>query len=273
MLTLAAQMMNATVELEQQLRPGLRRVGAGFLMASTCAEMRPCTVLVTADHVFRGMAKGTVTVGYRVEDDEGGWTFAPEPVRIRDSAGSSLWTRHPSRDIAVIEVVAPEPFARAAIPADYLAQGPGTANRGLQGGDELLTLGFPEGLAANGAGFPILRAGRVSSYPLSPISRVPTFLLDFSVFGGNSGGPVFAAESGGDGRRLGSIAGLLTQQVEDARGRLAIGIVTQAQFIVETLALLQTSATPTPQKVQSPTSVDASRHASGDGCLSWAVSK
>ena len=55
----------------------------------------------------------------------------------------------------------------------------------------MMTLGFPRGLAANAAGFPILRAGRVASYPVAPARIFPTFLLDFSVFPGNSGGPVF----------------------------------------------------------------------------------
>jgi len=58
-------------------------------------------------------------------------------------------------------------------------------------GDKLFILGYPFGLEANDAGFPILRTGTVASHPLSPIKYYKTFLLDFDVFGGNSGGPVF----------------------------------------------------------------------------------
>lgn len=252
MTPLATQMMNATVELEQPLGAGQRRVGTGFLVAATCDGQRPCTVLVTAGHVFRDMAKATVTVGYRVERADGDWVFSPQPVRIRDSQGHPLWTRHPARDVAAIEVAAPEPFARAAIPASYLAPAAPVTGPALRPGDELLTLGFPEGLASNEAGFPILRAGRVSSYPLAPAERVPTFLLDFAVFGGDSGGPVFAPQADVAGVHRGAIAGLLTQQVEDSRGRLEIGVVTQAQFICETLALLRTGALP-PSAMAKPT--------------------
>src|SRR4030095_9983299 len=90
-------------------------------------------------------------------------------------------------------------------------------------GDEMMALGFPRGLAANQAGFPILRSGRVASYPVAPAKIFPTFLLDFSVFPGNSGGPVSMSEqahrrSGADGpaapQDVEFIAGLLTQQVE-----------------------------------------------------------
>ena len=49
-------------------------------------------------------------------------------------------------------------------------------------------------VSADAAGFPILRSGRVASYPLAPASVFPTFLMDFSVFPGNSGGAVFMAQ-------------------------------------------------------------------------------
>jgi hypothetical protein len=112
----------------------------------------------------------------------------------------------------------------------------------------MMALGFPRGLAANQAGFPILRSGRVASYPVAPASVFPTFLLDFSVFPGNSGGPVFMTAK--DYRRPAApgapdpefIAGLLTQQVELNNERLEIGIVTHAKYIRETLSLLDDPA-------------------------------
>jgi hypothetical protein len=90
----------------------------------------------------------------------------------------------------------------------------------------------------------------VASYPLAPASVFPTFLMDFSVFPGNSGGPVFMAE--GARRRPGStesqevqfVAGMLTQQVELTGERLEIGIVTHAKFIRETVAMLDKTAGP-----------------------------
>jgi hypothetical protein len=97
----------------------------------------------------------------------------------------------------------------------------------------MMALGFPRGLAANPAGFPILRSGRWP--PIRwPSAAFPTFLLDFSVFPGNSGGPVFMSQAA---RRRAApprakdvqfIAGILTQQVELSGERLEIGIVTHA---------------------------------------------
>ncbi len=113
-----------------------------------------------------------------------------------------------------------------------------------------MALGFPRGLAANQAGFPILRSGHVASFPVAPAKIFPTFLLDFAVFPGNSGGPVFMAQQAR--RRIGVtddqpaefIAGLLTQQVELNSERLEIGIVTHAQYIRETISLLDNPAAP-----------------------------
>jgi S1-C subfamily serine protease len=140
----------------------------------------------------------------------------------------------------------------------------------------MLALGFPEGLSANAAGFPILRSGRVASFPLAPSNAFPTFLLDFAVFPGNSGGPVFinepahqapgdatAAASPVNGQR-GFIAGLLTQQVEMQNQNLSIGIVTDARFVRETLLLLDD-----PNAVQ-PTTHVAEQGAPTPGLMSAA---
>lgn len=110
-----------------------------------------------------------------------------------------------------------------------------------------MVLGYPKGVSANAAGFPILRAGRVASYPLAPASRYPTYLVDFNVFAGNSGGPVYVVRPGRSGAPARSagivVTGLLTQQIELHGQRLEIGNVTQADFIGETLSLLAGGAT------------------------------
>ena len=171
-------------------------------------------------------------------------------MRIRDGT-HDLWTRNPNHDVAVIAITAPPEFARAAIPETWLASDDTFDKYALGPGDEMLALGFPEGLSANEAGFPILRAGRVASFPLSPSSAFQTFLMDFSVFPGNSGGPVYMSEA--SRRRPGAagtedavfVAGMLTRQVEMNGQNLSIGIVVHAKFIRETLTLLDDPAAQT----------------------------
>lgn len=233
----------ATVQIDQPTGQGTRRVGTGFLVDAPRADGSPRVVMVTAHHVLEGMAAPDARVGWRVESPARGWRFAPEPLRIRDEAGTPVWTRHPERDIAVMEVSAPPAFARAAIPLAWLAEPAELDAWQIGPGDELMSLGFPRGYAANTAGFPILRVGRVASWPLTPIERFETFLLDFPVFPGNSGGPVFWTPAA---RKLpGSatpdhpfIAGVLTSEVRPGDEPLGIGIVAHARYVREAIALL-----------------------------------
>jgi hypothetical protein len=240
---LSIDLIQATVQLEQPLGDGTRTVGTGFLVSDPAPDGTPRTVLVTANHVFNRMPGERATIGYRVESADGSWRYAPQTIPIR-AGGKELWTHHGSRDVAAISITAPPEFAKAAIPINYLAAEDTFGRYQLGPGDEMMALGFPEGLSANQAGFPILRAGRVASYPLTPSTAFPTFLLDFSVFPGNSGGPVYMSDGmrrrpGGEGAQPAQfVAGMLTQQVELNSQNLRIGIVTHAKFIRETLALL-----------------------------------
>ena len=240
---LTVGLINATVQLDQPSGPDTRTVGTGFLIQAPRPDGTPRVVLVTAAHVLERMPEVEARIGWRTVLPNGGWRFDPEPLRIRDRNNEPLWVRHPERDIAVIEVLAPEPFARAAIPLGWLADANTFDVWQVGPGDELLSLGFPRGLSANRAGFPILRVGRLASYPLSPVAAFPTFLLDFTVFPGNSGGPVFWTPTAR--RRPGAVepdhpfvAGLLSQEVLVREERLEIGVVTHAVFIREAIAML-----------------------------------
>ena len=242
-------LMQATVQIEQAMPDGRHTIGAGFLISDPTPDGKPRTVLVTANHVFDKMAGEDAHVGYREQGADGVWRFSPETIVIRKADGEPRWTRHPTRDVAAIVVKAPPEFAKAALPISWLAKSDTFDSYRIGPGDEMMVLGYPEGYSADSAGFPILRSGRIAS-PVEPASVSPTFLLDFRVFPGNSGGPVFMAEAAH--RRPGDdqaqdvqfIAGMLTQQVEPNNERLEIGIVTDAEFIREAVALLDAPAGP-----------------------------
>ena len=238
---LSVDLIKATVQLEQPLGNGKRTVGTGFLIEAPTPDGRSRTVLVTAAHVLDRMPALEARIGYRVQGSDGAWRYDPQPLSIRDDDRDPKWTRHPTRDIAAIVIKAPDEFARAAIPLSWLAEDETFTRYGLGPGDEMMALGFPRGLSANQAGFPILRSGRVASYPLAPSSAFPTFLLDFRVFAG-------AAET----QEVQFVAGILTQQVELSGERLEIGIVTHARFVRETVALIDGIAPPPARPAEPP---------------------
>ena len=274
-MDLAVDLIHATVQLEQPLGDGTRTVGTGFLISAPGADGKPRTVLITANHVLQKMPGATARIGYRISNPDGSWSYSPQQVKIRGGDGEQLWTQHPNRDVAAMVIKAPPEFAKAAIPENYLAAEDSFEKYQISAGDEMMALGFPRGLSANSAGFPILRSGRVASYPLSPAKVFPTFLLDFSVFPGNSGGPVFVSRGLRTGPMIqastaepqaeaGFIAGLLTQQVELNNERLEIGIVTHARYIRETIALMQNPDLAPTTMAEGMTAVSGSRTASAE---------
>lgn len=244
---LTVGLIEATVQLDQPSGPNTRTVGTGFLIDAPRPDGSPRVVLVTAAHVLEQMADPDARIGWRTALGDGTWRFEPEPLTIRNDAGEPLWTQHPVRDVAVMEIAAPEAFAKAAIPLGWLADENAFDAWQVGPGDELLSLGFPRGLSSNRAGFPILRVGRIASYPLSPVTAFPTFLLDFTVFPGNSGGPVFWTPSarkrpGTNEPENAFIAGLLSQEVRVNNEQLEIGVVTHAVYVREAIALLDSPA-------------------------------
>lgn len=230
--------IEATVMIEQDLGENRKAIGTGFLVGDTAPDGTPRVVLVTAGHVFTEMSRAQTRIGYRVQINQE-WAYSPATLEIRARDGHPLWTAHPYRDVAVIQVRVPPEMAAKAIPLAYLADDQSFEREEIAPGEEFMALGYPRGLSSNAAGFPILRTGRLASYPLGNASASPTFLLDFSVFPGNSGGPVLLSSSDrGGAPRAGFIAGMLTQQVEVERERMDIGIVTHARYVREAMRLM-----------------------------------
>jgi hypothetical protein len=132
---------------------------------------------------------------------------------------------------------------------DYLAEEDTFVKLHIHPGNNLTALGYPLGAAANDWGFAILRSGKIASYPLLPLKMVKTFLFDFRVFNGNSGGPVFLEEpratfAGPHNIPLGGtihfIVGLVTQQLySNAPGNpaLDLAVIIPSPFIKETIGM------------------------------------
>ncbi|MGZ9200494.1 MAG: trypsin-like serine peptidase [Caulobacteraceae bacterium] len=242
-MDLTLDMIRATVEIDQPTGSGMRTVGTGFLIQAPTPDGRPRVVLITAGHVFKSMPGDEARIGWRYQDAGGVWRFQPTPLKIRDQ-GQALWAGSGDRDVAVMAITAPDAFARAAIPLSWLADQQSFDKYGVGPGDEMMALGYPEGLASNRAGFPILRYGRVASYPLTPASEFPTFLLDFHVYKGNSGGPVFLMKGlnrgpgAPDSAQPQLIAGMLAQQTTVGDENLDLGIVLHAAYIREAIAAM-----------------------------------
>jgi hypothetical protein len=142
----------------------------------------------------------------------------------------------------------PDEVPMTGLSPDYLVTDKSLEEIEFHPGDEAYILGFPAAVSTEG-GFPILRTGRIASYPLTPMKAVKQWAFDAHIFGGNSGGPVYFNSVNRyfkDQIHFGiarGILGLVTQEVQSvfpkfANRDLDYGIVVPAQFIRETIDLL-----------------------------------
>lgn len=191
-------LMAATFKLEGQGEaPGQTVIGTGFLLGRPLLKdpARGKYILVTAAHVLDEMKGDTIAVHSRRKVGADIWVAVPFPLAIRAN-GPPLFTRLPDADVAVIYLQLPSGVTPPLLPTSVLADDETLKKYAVHPGDEVRCLGYPLGFPSNDAGFPILRSGKIASYPLLPTDRLKTFLLDFKVFKGNSGGPAYFVDSG-----------------------------------------------------------------------------
>ncbi len=233
-------------------------VGTAFIVGRPMVKEagKAYFVMVTAAHVLEEM-KGTHATLFVRKKENGNYEKVTHLVEIRRE-DKPLWIRHPAEaaDVAAMYVALPEDIDIALVSIAILADDELLGKFEIHPGDELLCLGYPFGAEANEAGFPILRSGKIASYPLIPTNQTKTFLYDFQIFPGNSGGPVYFVESGrtyAGGMHVGTIqfiAGIVSQEhlitqkteslyeVKETRYPLALAKVVHASFIKETIELL-----------------------------------
>ena len=188
-------LMETTYKIEgpSSLGPGATSTGTGFIVGKPNADATALYyVLVTAAHVLDDIVGPAASIHFRTKTSDGKYKRLPLVVPIRES-GKDLYTKHPKADVAVMYIKIPnEAKLKGLVTTKWFADDETVKTLEIHPGDELLCLGFPLGFEANAEGFPVLRSGKIASYPITPLKDSPV-LFDFHVFGGNSGGPVYFA--------------------------------------------------------------------------------
>jgi hypothetical protein len=215
-------------------------------------------VLVTAAHVFEGIAGDNATLQLRRKKGDGTYATFWYQFPIR-SDGKPLYVKHPTADVAAMYGDIPDEVPMTGLSPDALATDKSLEEIEFHPGDEAFILGFP-GMVSTEGGFPILRTGRIASFPLTPMAIVKQWVFDAHVFNGNSGGPVYFTSVNRLFKKqahFGIAAGILGLVVQEghsvlpefANRDLDYGVVVPGQFIRETLDMLPP---PPPEPQQSP---------------------
>lgn len=203
------------------------------------------TIWVTAAHVLQQASGDQCKLVLR--DAGPGDSFKQNEIKVQvRSDGKPLWTQHHAADVAAMRIEVPDEFDAQAIPYDAILNTANCEGCGLELGQRLWVLCYPAQLASSRSGFPVLRSGTVASYPLVEREDHRRFMLDYSTFGGDSGGPVFRVDKDESGSRP-TVVGLIhgqhretTKSVTPVEERvfhrpLGLAIVVHAKYIRETI--------------------------------------
>ncbi len=204
-------------------------------------------VIVTAAHVFEGINGDTATLQLRRRNADGTYATFPYQFQIRRN-GQPLYVRHPTADVAAMYGDIPDDVPMTGLSPDSLVTDKTLDELEFHPGDEAHILGFPAMVSTPG-GFPILRVGRIASYPLIPMKVVKQWAFDAHVFNGNSGGPVYFTSVNRFFKHsvhLGVVQGVLGLVIQEGHSILSAfanrdldyGVVVPAEFIKETLDML-----------------------------------
>jgi hypothetical protein len=164
----------------------------GFLTKdAVLPEDRLYTIfLVTNRHVFNGRERAT----FRVNTDDGKSKTFETPLRFPN--GENRWLAHkdPAVDLALLSVNAASLKENGIQPAfiseEFFGHSKNFEEIGVAVGDDVYVLGFPMGIAGEDQNYACVKGGLISRLDSEIIQSKKAFIIDSSIFPGNSGGPV-----------------------------------------------------------------------------------
>jgi len=222
-----------------------RTAGTGFVVALPDRADSASVILVTAAHVFEEMPDSECQLVLRTLAADGTYARKEVSIPIRER-GTPRWKRHAEMDVAALEFRLPADVAVTPLEFQQLADAAWMAEKHVRVGQSVWIASYPAQLAANEAGWPIVRHGSIASHPVTPVEHAQTILVDFQTFGGDSGAPVFAVTRDAC-HVIGLVHGMHRQTDKAAlplqeltfHTPLGLSIVVQAEYLRDTINLLR----------------------------------
>jgi hypothetical protein len=141
--------------------------GTVFLMGKPTPDItKQYYVLITAAHVLDEIDGENGTLTLREKHKDGSYTVKPWNVKLR-AKDNNLYVKHPDADVTALYVDMPDDLNVPILPINLLGDDEVLVKFEIHPGDELLCLGFPL-FTSSDFGFPILRSGKIASYPIIP---------------------------------------------------------------------------------------------------------
>lgn len=201
MLGITEQLLHSTVRIEALDANGAPSSGTGFFFNFDGGPNRVVPAIVTNKHVVRNQARGYF---HLTRDDGKGGPELGKHERIELVDFGTCWIEHPDPavDLAMcligglinqLDQIGKRPFY---VGLDKTLIPSGTQLADLNAVEDIMMVGYPNGLWDAKNNLPLIRRGITSSPPSIDYNGRPEFVIDAACFPGSSGSPVLLVNQG-----------------------------------------------------------------------------
>lgn len=211
-MNIADQIVYTTVRIECQDAEGMASSGTGFFF-KFCEEPdgRHVPALITNKHVIKGARFGVFHLNTA---DQYGDPVHGGHVAVPVAEFENLWVPHPNEDIdlAAFPLAPVFEWVKAqgktvflkSVGHEFMAKIDDL--RELSAVEDIIMVGYPNGLWDSRNNFPIVRRGVTATPPYIDFEGRPEFMIDCACFPGSSGSPIFLYNIGSYTSKDGGLA-------------------------------------------------------------------
>lgn len=195
-LTLLEQLCYSTTRIECETKDGQSGTGTGFFFNLLNNGNQSLPTLITNRHVAEGMTKGRFRL---TKSDKDGNPIKDQHFTLDFSADfEKLWTFHPDPNVDLCAMPIGQllsaaqklnstlfyrTFDKSLIPTE-------TQLEDIDVVEDILMLGYPNGIWDAHNNMPIIRKGTTATHPNIDYNGKKEFMIDAACFPGSSGSPV-----------------------------------------------------------------------------------
>ena len=198
----AEQLTHSTVRIVCTLQDGSGATGSGFFFAFAKTPAQNVPAIVTNKHVIEGAVTGQFSLTLRGAN---GAPLVGQHIAIKLDNFASRWIHHPDPLVDLCAMpIAPlisEATAKGVsfffILLDETLLPSDAELADLSALEEILMIGYPNGIWDAANNMPILRRGITATHPNLNYEGRREFLIDAACFPGSSGSPVFLFNTSG----------------------------------------------------------------------------
>lgn len=202
-MTITERLAYSTVRIECEMADGTPSSGTGYFFRFKFDEKKNehIPVVITNKHVVEDAKKGKLIFTQSVNgnpDDKNHFQVVIDDFE-------KFWRMHPNSDVDLCAMPI-APFINAAsaqgkqlffIPLDFSIVPNQTQLDDLSGIEEIVMVGYPNGIWDSVNNKPIYRKGITATHPCVDYNGKKEFMIDAACFPGSSGSPVFILNENG----------------------------------------------------------------------------